>query len=115
MKRRRSGSRGISWISSPPGCWIGWGRVVNIASAVIFLGPPELVAYTTAKAGLVGFTRALASAVGAEGITVNAIAPGLTRPATAVRTTGADGGFERVRALQVVPRTAEPAQPAIVR
>jgi 3-oxoacyl-[acyl-carrier protein] reductase len=47
--------------------------------------------------------------VGAEGITVNAIAPGLTRTATAVRTTGAHGGFERVRALQVVPRTEEPA------
>jgi NAD(P)-dependent dehydrogenase (short-subunit alcohol dehydrogenase family) len=87
----------------------GWGRVVNIASAVVFLGPPELVAYTTSKAGLVGFTRALASAVGGHGITVNAIAPGLTRTATATRTTGADGGFERVRDLQVVPAIEEPA------
>ncbi|MEV4675796.1 MULTISPECIES: SDR family NAD(P)-dependent oxidoreductase [Actinomadura] len=86
----------------------GWGRIVNIASAVVFLGPPDLVAYTTSKAGLVGFTRALASAVGAHGITVNAIAPGLTRTATAARTTGADGGFERVRDLQVVRAVAEP-------
>ncbi|MWA02229.1 SDR family oxidoreductase [Actinomadura sp. LD22] len=86
----------------------GWGRIVNIVSAVVFLGPPELVAYTTSKAGLVGFTRALASAVGGDGITVNAIAPGLTRTATAARTTGADGGFDRVRALQAVPATAEP-------
>ncbi|QXJ26044.1 SDR family oxidoreductase [Actinomadura graeca] len=87
----------------------GWGRVVNIVSAVVFLGPPDLVAYTTSKAGLVGFTRALASAVGGDGITVNAISPGLTRTETAARTTGADGGFERVRNLQVVPRVEEPA------
>lgn len=86
----------------------GWGRVVNIVSAVVFLGPPDLVAYTTSKAGLVGFTRALANAVGAEGITVNAIAPGLTTTETAARTTGAGGGFERVRASQAVPRTEAP-------
>jgi 3-oxoacyl-[acyl-carrier protein] reductase len=86
----------------------GWGRIVNIVSAVVFLGPPDMVAYTTSKAGLVGFTRALASAVGADGITVNAIAPGLTRTATAERTVGAEGGFDRVRALQVVPAVEEP-------
>ncbi|TYB40042.1 SDR family NAD(P)-dependent oxidoreductase [Actinomadura chibensis] len=86
----------------------GWGRVVNIVSAVVFLGPPDLVAYTTSKAGLVGFTRALASAVGGHGITVNAISPGLTRTETAARTTGADGGFERVRDLQVIRKVEEP-------
>lgn len=87
----------------------GWGRIVNISSAVVFLGPPDLVAYTTSKAGLIGFTRALASAVAGHGITVNAIAPGLTRTATAERTTGAHGGFERVQALQLVPATEQPA------
>ncbi len=86
----------------------GWGRIVNIVSAVVFLGPPELVAYTASKAGLVGFTRALATELGPDDITVNAIAPGLTRTATAARTTGADGGFERVRDLQCVPRIEEP-------
>lgn len=87
----------------------GWGRVVNIASAVVFLGPPRLVAYTASKAALVGLTRALASEVGADGITVNCIAPGLTSTATAAATTGADGGFERVVASQCVPRQEEPA------
>ncbi|GAB2848512.1 SDR family NAD(P)-dependent oxidoreductase [Actinoallomurus bryophytorum] len=86
----------------------GWGRIVNIVSAVVFLGPPDMVAYTTSKAGLVGFTRALASAVGEDGVTVNAIAPGLTRTTTAERTVGADGGFDRVRASQIVPRVEEP-------
>lgn len=87
----------------------GWGRIVNIVSAVVFLGPPDLVAYTASKAGLVGFTRALANTVGADGITVNAIAPGLTSTETAARTTGADGGFERVRAMQAIPHTESPA------
>jgi NAD(P)-dependent dehydrogenase (short-subunit alcohol dehydrogenase family) len=86
----------------------GWGRIVNIVSAVVFLGPPELVAYTASKAGLVGFTRALATELGGDNITVNAIAPGLTRTVTAAMTTGADGGFERVRDLQCVPRIEEP-------
>ncbi|MFC6937502.1 SDR family NAD(P)-dependent oxidoreductase [Actinomadura yumaensis] len=86
----------------------GWGRIVNIVSAVVFLGPPDLVAYTTSKSGLVGFTRALASATGGYGITVNAISPGLVRTATAARTTGADGGFERVRDMQVVRAVEEP-------
>jgi 3-oxoacyl-[acyl-carrier protein] reductase len=87
----------------------GWGRVVNIVSAVVFIGPPDLVAYTTSKAGLVGFTRALANAVGSDGITVNAIAPGLTSTETAAATTGAHGGFERVMASQAVPHTEQPA------
>lgn len=86
----------------------GWGRIVNVVSAVVFLGPPDLVAYTTSKAGLVGFTRALATELGPENITVNAISPGLTRTATAASTTGANGGFERVRDLQCVPRVEEP-------
>lgn len=86
----------------------GWGRVVNIVSAVVFLGPPELVAYTTSKSGLVGFTRALSNALGGQNITVNAIAPGLTRTETAARTTGAEGGFDHVVSLQAVPRVEQP-------
>ncbi len=86
----------------------GWGRIVNIASAVVFLGPPDLVAYTASKAALVGFTRSLATVLGPEDITVNCITPGLCDTETAARTTGADGGFERVIGLQVVPRQERP-------
>lgn len=56
----------------------GWGRIVNVGSASMFPGVPGQVHYVTAKAGLLGFTRSLAREVGADGITVNLLTPGLT-------------------------------------
>lgn len=53
----------------------GWGRILNIASESIWLGN-QSVQYVTAKAALVGFTRALAYQVAPAGVRVNAIAPG---------------------------------------
>ncbi len=87
----------------------GWGRVVNIASAAVFTAPPTMVPYVASKAGLIGFTRALAGALAPYDITVNAIAPSMVRTATAERTVGADGGFAQVRARQAVGRTQEPS------
>lgn len=52
------------------------GRVINIGSVVGLMGNPGQANYCAAKAGLVGFTRALAREVGSRGITVNAVAPG---------------------------------------
>jgi NAD(P)-dependent dehydrogenase (short-subunit alcohol dehydrogenase family) len=57
----------------------GWGRIVNISSNTVGLKIPGFVHYVTSKAGLLGMTRALASEFGPHGITVNAVAPGLTR------------------------------------
>jgi NAD(P)-dependent dehydrogenase (short-subunit alcohol dehydrogenase family) len=87
----------------------GWGRVVNMASAVTLLGPPNMSAYIASKAGLIGLTRGLASELGRDGITVNAIAPGLTRTETAIHTNGANGGFERAVAGQAISAVEEPA------
>ena len=84
----------------------GWGRVVNIASAVVWLGPPGMVAYTASKAALIGMTRALASEVGNTGVTVNAITPGLTRTETAL-STAVNDQFPHVIANQAVPRAEE--------
>jgi NAD(P)-dependent dehydrogenase (short-subunit alcohol dehydrogenase family) len=57
----------------------GWGRVINIASDTVSLLVPEFVHYITSKAGVIGFTRSIATEFGAQGVTANAIAPGLTR------------------------------------
>jgi NAD(P)-dependent dehydrogenase (short-subunit alcohol dehydrogenase family) len=54
----------------------GWGRVVNISSSSAQSGQPYMVHYVTSKAGLIGFTKALALEVGPNGITVNTIPPG---------------------------------------
>jgi NAD(P)-dependent dehydrogenase (short-subunit alcohol dehydrogenase family) len=53
----------------------GWGRIVNIASEAVWLGN-QSVQYVTAKAALVGFTRALAYQIAPAGVRVNAVAPG---------------------------------------
>jgi 3-oxoacyl-[acyl-carrier protein] reductase len=53
----------------------GWGRIVNISSESVWLGN-QSVQYVTAKAALLGFTRALAYQVAPLGVRVNAIAPG---------------------------------------
>jgi len=58
-----------------------WGRIINMASDTVSLLVPDFVHYITSKAGVIGFTRSLATEFGAHGITVNAIAPGLTRTA----------------------------------
>jgi 3-oxoacyl-[acyl-carrier protein] reductase len=60
----------------------GWGRIVNLAATA---GPvnalPAEAAYAAAKAGVVGLTRALAMEVVADGVTVNAVAPGIIHTA----------------------------------
>ncbi len=54
-----------------------WGRVVNISSAAGLMGDLRRTNYAAAKAGLIGFTKALAREVAAQGILVNAVAPGI--------------------------------------
>jgi 2-deoxy-D-gluconate 3-dehydrogenase len=52
------------------------GRIINIASLLSFQGGIRVPAYTAAKHGVAGVTRAMANELGPKGITVNAIAPG---------------------------------------
>jgi 3-oxoacyl-[acyl-carrier protein] reductase len=53
-----------------------YGRVINISSVSGLMGNPGQVNYSSAKAGLSGFTKSLAKEVGSRGITVNSVAPG---------------------------------------
>jgi 3-oxoacyl-[acyl-carrier protein] reductase len=53
-----------------------WGRIINISSVVAGMGNAGQSNYAASKAGMEGFTRALAREVGSRSITVNAVAPG---------------------------------------
>ena len=74
-----------------------WGRIVNIGGISMFIGTAGRAHVAAAKAGMVGMTRALASELGPDGITVNVVAPGVIdtvrggaagqRPASSTATT----------------------------
>jgi NAD(P)-dependent dehydrogenase (short-subunit alcohol dehydrogenase family) len=54
----------------------GWGRIVNISSSSAQGGQQLMTHYVSSKAGVIGFTKALALELGPKGITVNTIPPG---------------------------------------
>lgn len=54
----------------------GWGRIINISSQIGFKGTNHGAEYAASKAGIIGFTRAVAQELAIYNVTVNAIAPG---------------------------------------
>ena len=83
-----------------------YGRIVNIASNVVLAGTPNLAHYVASKGGVLGFTRALARELGKYGVTVNAVAPGLTAT-EGVMASPHKEAFEFVQMLQCIPRRGE--------
>ncbi len=67
----------ISQLVLPGMIAVGYGRIINISSVAARLNPPNSVTYNISKAGLNSFTRSLSRETAPEGITVNALAPGL--------------------------------------
>ena len=85
----------------------GWGRIINISSSTVPLGLPGFMHYVTSKAAVIGMTRAMARELGADGITVNAIMPGLIE--TEVENRGrTDAVRERVLGMQCVDFLGRP-------
>jgi len=88
----------------------GQGVIVNIASQLGQIGGIELVHYSAAKAGIIGLTKALAREVSAQGVRVNAVAPGpINTPL--VRRLSAD--WQRAKAAELpLGRFGEPEEVA---
>lgn len=88
----------------------GQGVIVNVASQLGQIGGVELVHYSAAKAGIIGLTKALAREVSAQGVRVNAVAPGpINTPL--VRSLSAD--WQRAKAAELpLGRFGEPEEVA---
>jgi NAD(P)-dependent dehydrogenase (short-subunit alcohol dehydrogenase family) len=86
----------------------GFGRIVFVTSDTVYGPPaPDLLAYVASKAALVGITRTLALELGADGIGVMAVAPGLT-DTPAARAGMPQQAFDGVLARQALQRTLVP-------
>ena len=91
-----------------------WGRVILLSSSTFFIDPSNMTHYFTSKRVLMGFAHGLAGEVGQFGVTVNCVAPGLTRTANA-NAALPDEFFKSMAALQAIKRSGTPEdQPGVV-
>lgn len=79
----------------------GWGRVINITSIGGQWGGVNQVHYAVSKAGLIGLTKSLAKIYGRNGITANAVAPGLVHTDMTADELETPAGQEKVRNIPV--------------
>lgn len=88
----------------------GAGRIVNITSATAFSAPPSMLHYVTSKGAVTAMTAALARELGADGITVNAVAPGFTLSAGVLehRAEALEAQTARARSGRAIARDQRP-------
>ncbi|MFE6717720.1 SDR family oxidoreductase [Streptomyces albidoflavus] len=84
----------------------GGGRIVNVASDAALYGSPRLAHYIASKGALIALTRAMARETGEQGVTVNAVAPGLTESESAERIPAER--HELYRLNRAIPRAQRP-------
>ena len=85
----------------------GCGRLINVASRTYFLANPGQMAYVAAKGAVMGMTRVMARELGEEGITVNAVAPGMVAtPGTEQHSN--EEAFNRVMMNQAIKKRVQP-------
>jgi NAD(P)-dependent dehydrogenase (short-subunit alcohol dehydrogenase family) len=87
-----------------------FGRIINIVSNTFFMGLPNLAHYVASKGAVIGLTKSLAAEVGADGITVNCIAPNFTRTeGTRIVESEAPEVVKQTVASQAIPRVGLPS------
>src|SRR5260221_5668957 len=84
-----------------------WGRFVGISSNMVGLAIPGMSHYIASKMGIIGFMRGLANDVAGDGITANAVLPGLTD--TAANATQSDDQKHSPWGQQAIKRLGQPA------
>lgn len=86
-----------------------WGRIINLTSGAIFQSVPNNLHYISSKGAIAIMTRSLAREIGRDGITVNAVAPGLTiTKGIASNSAYSDEMRARIVAMRCIPREEEP-------
>jgi 3-oxoacyl-[acyl-carrier protein] reductase len=90
------------------------GCVVNVSSIYGQIGTPERVGYVSTKAGVEGFTRALAAELGPDGVRANAVAPGFIQTPMTDPYLDEPGAIERFRDLAALHRLGAPSEVASV-
>jgi NAD(P)-dependent dehydrogenase (short-subunit alcohol dehydrogenase family) len=83
------------------------GRIINVASRTFYLGNPGQMAYVASKGAVMGMTRVLAKELGADGITVNAVAPGLVATEGA-RAVWPEAAFDQRLDVQAIKKRVQP-------
>ena len=87
-----------------------YGKIINVASGTVFKGTPMLLHYVTSKGAVIALTRCVAREVGADGIRVNCIAPGLTMSdSVRANPAWAEALIDANTAARALKREAEPA------